>query len=270
LVTRPGFNNSTTFSEYPDSFSRAIRAIGKNFYVTRSFQKETIGNSEYWGLLARPADEFSVHLNADRELAFVFSQYKNFEIRTLEAFDLFYNVLEQKRVDRSIRFLISADPRIEQITQHYLSQHPEYPIIVPIYLESMDESGDYILKSIRKNYLLRDLFGYQNPLREETFFFGRQEQVNAVLDLAKSGQSSSIFGLRKSGKTSSIYAIMRRAKAFEISPILIDCQSPTVHARRYNDLLLHMINLIRSSIGQGKSLQNLEGTEAQIAESFRD
>lgn len=187
MVTRPGFHPTANFNEYPVVFTQAIRSIGKNFYVTRSFQKETIGNSEYWGVLARPADDFSVHLNADRELVFVFSQYKNFEIRTLEAFDLFYDTLEQKRVDRSIRFLISGDPRIEEIIQHYLSQNPEYPIIIPIYLEKLKPNSERFLEAIRRNYLLRDLFGYQNPLREETFFFGRQEQVNAVLDLAKSG-----------------------------------------------------------------------------------
>lgn len=268
MPTRPGFHASATFDDYPRAFDRAIRLIGTRFYITRSFKKETVGNSEYWGLLARPSDEFSVHLNADRELLFVFSNYESFEIRTLEAFDEFYFSLEQKRVDRSIRFLVSADPRIEEIIQHYLSQNPEYPVIIPILLPSMKDDGDQILRAIRRNYLLRDLFGYQNPLREETFFFGRQEQVNAVLDLAKSGQSSSIFGLRKSGKTSSIYAIMRRAKAFDIVPIFVDCQSPAVHSRRYNELLAYILTQVRKSVGMTRAAEELQGSDATVAEEF--
>jgi hypothetical protein len=269
MATRPGFHQSINFQDYPKSLGVPIRAIGKSFYVTRSFKKETIGNSEYWALLARPAEDFSIHLNADRELLFVFSAYRNFEMRTLEAFDKFYAGLEQKRVDRSIRFLISADSRIEEIIQHYLNQHPEYPIIIPIHLPTITERGDQLLGSVRRNYLLRDLFGYQNPLREETFFFGRQEQVNTVLDLAKSGQSSSIFGLRKSGKTSSIYAIVRRARSFDCTPVFLDCQSPAVHARRYNELLSLVIQEARKAIGHQKAIPAIEGTDVEVAELFR-
>lgn len=269
MVTRPGFHKTTSFDSYPEVLRKAIREIGQNFYVTRSFPKESIGNSEYWGLLARPADDFSVHLNADRELLFIFSIYENFEIRTLEAFDNLYQGLEQKRVDRSIRFLISGDKRIESIIQHYLSQNPEYPIIIPINLKKIEQNSSQILESIRRNYIVRDLFGYQNPLREETLFFGRQEQVNAVLDLAKSGQSSSIFGLRKSGKTSSVYAIMRRARAFEITPVFIDCQSPAIHGRRYNELLHYLMVEIRRAIGQNGSISLFDGSDATVAEAFR-
>lgn len=270
MATRPGFHSTTDFSKYPVEVQRCIRAIGKNFYVTRSFEKESIGNSEYWGLVARPASEFSVHLNTDRELLCVFSKYSTFEIRTLEAFDLFYSQLEQKRIDQSIRFLLSGDPRTEVIIQQYLQQNPEYPIIVPVHIPQVRENGTELLDSVRRNYLTRDLFGYQNPLREETFFFGRQEQVNTVLDLAKSGQSSSMFGLRKSGKTSSIYAIMRKAKAFGCTPVFLDCQSPAVHARRYNELLSLVVSEVRKSVGQNKVLQKIEGSEVEVAEKFRE
>lgn len=153
---------------------------------------------------------------------------------------------------------------------NYLNQHPEYPIIIPIYREKIRGSGQELLDSIRRNYLLRDLFGYQNPLREETFFFGRNEQVNNVLDLAKSGQSSSIFGLRKSGKTSAIYAIIRRARSFGCTPVFIDCQSPIIHARRYEDLLSLLIFETRKAIGHQKSIPPLVGSDAEVAESFRN
>jgi AAA+ ATPase superfamily predicted ATPase len=270
MSTRPGFHITTDFSEYPEGVRSCIRAIGRNFYVTRSFKKEVVGNSEYWGQLARPSSEFSIHLNTDRELLCVFSSYSTFEIRTLEAFDLFYSQLEQKRIDQSIRFLLSGDPRTEAIIHQYLQQNPEYPIIVPVHIPQVRESGGELLEAVRRNYLTRDLFGYQNPLREETFFFGRQEQVNSVLDLAKSGQSSSMFGLRKSGKTFSIYAIMRKAKAFDCTPVLIDCQSPSVHARRYNELLSLVVSEVRKSIGQNRIMPKIEGSEVEVAEKFRE
>lgn len=270
MATRPGFHSATNFNNYPSEFSLAIRSIGKSFYITRSFESVEIGNSVYWGLLARPAEDFSIHLNADREILFVFSKYKDFEIRTLESYDEFYSQLEHKRIDKSIRFLISGDPRVEAKVQHYLHQNPEYPIIVPSYLPRIGGGGDELLGAVRKNYLLRDLFGYQNPLREETFFFGRQEEVNSILDLAKSGQSSSVFGLRKSGKTSAIYAIMRKAKSFDFIPVLIDCQSPFVHAQEYKGLLSHILDEIRKSLGQKRRTSVAGESDAEVAEKFKD
>jgi hypothetical protein len=35
--------------------------------------------------------------------------------------------------------------------------------------------------------LIRDLFGYQSPLKHEYYFFGRKKLVESVLDLHKSG-----------------------------------------------------------------------------------
>ncbi len=169
-----------------------------------------------------------------------------------------------------MRFLISKDDGVESIIKHYIVQHPEYPIIVPITFNQLAEqrAPNPLLNAIRRNYLLRDLFGYQNPLREETFFFGRQLVVNTVLDMAKSGQNSSLFGLRKSGKTSTIYAIQRKAKGFGCNVALIDCQNPAVHARHYEALLGHVVSEIRRVIGLKKSTIELGNSPPEVSDNF--
>lgn len=268
LVTRPGIHQDVDIGAYPQVVTQAIRSVSKQFYVTRSFKPVTIGNSQYHAVLARPTDDFSVYINADRELVILFADYPAFEIRTLEAFDEFYDAVDSARIDRSLRFLVSADAKIESTISHYLSQTPEYPIIIPITFENLQKPGNQLLEATRRNYLLRDLFGYQNPLREETFFFGRQDVVKTVLDLAKSGQSSSLFGLRKSGKTSTTYAIIRKAKAFGCVATLIDCQNPSVHARDYHGLLVHVLNEVRRACGIGKALSTLGSTLPEISDAF--
>lgn len=269
MPTNPGYHPDVELASYPAALRSAISNIAKNFYVTRSFQPFSIGNSTYWALLIRPTDEFSVYINTDREVVCVFSTYENLEIRTLEAFDAVYDLLETKRVDRSVRFLVSSDPKVEGIVKHYLDQHPEYPIIVPYNLDNLSfTKSNHLLDAIRRNYIIRDLFGYQNPLREETFFFGRTDIVNHVLDSARSGQNSTIFGLRKSGKTSSIYAIMRKAKAFNSVPVQIDCQNPNVHGRSFDKLLSYIITQTRKSIGQSGQESNLGETLPEVSENF--
>lgn len=269
MSTFPGFHPEFDPSHYPTIIRTAIRKISLSFYVTRSFKSIQISNSQYWAILVRPTDEFSIYVNTDREIVVLFSDYATFEIRTLEAYEKFYDLLESRRIDRSIRFLISGDEKIESIVRHYLDQYPEYPIIIPTTFTQLSlNTGNALLGAVRRNYLLRDLFGYQNPLREETFFFGRQLIVNSVLDMAKSGQNSSLFGLRKSGKTSAIYAIQRKAKGFSCSVAVIDCQNPAVHARRYDTLLAYIIGEIRRTIGLKHSIPSLGNTLPDISENF--
>lgn len=155
MPTSPGFHPDFEVTQYPTAIRVVIGRIAANFYVTRSFRPIRIGNSEYWAILVRPTDEFSVYINTDRKILVLFSQYKTFEIRTLEAYEEFYNLLESKRIDRSLRFLVSGDEKIESVVKHYLDQHPEYPIIIPATFGQLGQrEGNSLLEAVRRNYLL--------------------------------------------------------------------------------------------------------------------
>jgi len=121
-------------------------------------------------------------LNVEREIVVLFADYQTFEARTLQAFDVMFNQFNDVRVDKSFRILVSADHNIEAIIRHYLVQDPEYPILIPFRYEDFQQiNNDFIFGAIRKNYLIRDLFGYQSPLRQEYFYFGRAKLVEAVI-----------------------------------------------------------------------------------------
>ncbi|CAN5355573.1 hypothetical protein BH09PSE4_BH09PSE4_15770 [soil metagenome] len=257
MPTFPGFNSNFQIEKYPKDIQSALRRIADDFYVTRSFEPVNVGNSQYFAALARPTDETSIFLNTERELLVLFSRYDTFEIRTFEAFSIFYELVGSARVDESIRFLVSADDRIEKTIAHYLQQHPEYPIVVPLTFDSLQKSINPLIRSVQKNYLVRDLFGFQSPLKEEHFFFGRNEIVNEVIDFAKSGQNSSLFGLRKSGKTSTIFAIQRKSRFSQLNVIVVDCQDVAVHGREYEELLIWIVNKIRSDL----NLKNIKGPD---------
>jgi hypothetical protein len=229
-----------------------------------------VGNSNYRAFLMRPAEEMSVALNVEREIAVLFADYETFEARTLHAFDQVYRQFDDVRVDGSLRFLISADQNIENLIRHYLQQNPEYPIIVPFrYEEFLQYKDGFLFYAIRKNYLIRDLFGYQLPLKHEYFFFGRTKLVENVLDLHKSGQNSGLFGLRKSGKTSTIYAIQRRAKTSGCRTLLLDCQDPAIHAKRSTALLEYIVLQARQEFGLKSVDTSLGSSPDQASENFR-
>lgn len=127
MPTSPGFHPDFEVTQYPTAIRVVIGRIAANFYVTRSFRPIRIGNSEYWAILVRPTDEFSVYINTDRKILVLFSQYKTFEIRTLEAYEEFYNLLKSKRIDRSLRFLVSGDEKISPLSNIILISIPSTP-----------------------------------------------------------------------------------------------------------------------------------------------
>jgi hypothetical protein len=252
-----GYHRSFDEFKYPPDIRVALRRLSEYFYVTKAFDPLNKGNSTYYGALIRPTSETSVFVNTERELLVLFAKYDTFEIRTLDAFDEFYKRVDDTRVDANLRFLVSGYQRVEQAVAHFLSQNPEYPIIVPITFSKLIAArGDPLISAVRKNFLVRDLFAYQAPLRQEVFFFGREEVLDTVLDYARSGQNSGLFGLRKSGKTSTIYAIARRSKAMGVTVVTVDCQDPAIHARRYKELLFYLLNAVRRHCGQ-KPLKEL-------------
>src|SRR5665213_3367420 len=153
--------------------------------------------------------------------------------------------------------------------RHYLAQDPEYPIVIPFHYDDFQNlSNDFIFSAIRRNYLIRDLFGYQSPLRQEYFYFGRTRLVEDVIDLHRSGQNSGLFGLRKSGKTSTIFAIQRRAKTIGCRTLLIDCQDPAIHAKRFGPLLEYIIAATRHELNLRKIEVKLGIQADEISENF--
>lgn len=271
MATRPGINPTFDMTVFPPRDQRSIRRFAQHFYITRAADAVQVGNSDYRSFLMRPADELSVVLNVEREILVLFADYQTFEARTLRAFDLIFEQFDDVRVDRSFRILISGDPDIEDIIRHYLSQDPEYPILIPFRYDDFGQvSNDFIFSAVRRSYLIRDLFGYQSPLRQEYFYFGRTQLVEGVIDLHRSGQNSSLFGLRKSGKTSTIFAIQRKARTAGCRTLVIDCQDPAVHARRFGPLLDYILSLARSELNLRKIDTKLGDTADVISEKFRE
>lgn len=270
MATNPGVNSNFQMITFTPAERQAIMRLSRHFYITRAADTITIGNSTYRAFLMRPTEAVSTVLNVEREIVVLFSDYETFESRTLRAIDMVCDQFDDVRVDRSLRFLISRDKQIESSIRHYLSQDPEYPIVIPFNYDDFHASNeDFIFNAVRRNYLIRDLFGYQSPLKHEYFFFGRQKLVEHVIDLHKSGQNSGLFGLRKSGKTSTIYAIQRRAKATGCRTILVDCQDPAIHAKRFGPLLQYLVTEVRRELNLRKLDIDLGSSPDKISENFR-
>ena len=240
----------------------------KEWYIT-SAGKKTFGKSECYFLLSKPSDYIGEALNLSQEIIVIISPYSSFEPRTLDAFDLIGQTITDQRYEKMCYALISADESIEEKLRSCLTNQ-EIQIIVPFSYRSFDiNRGDtnYIRNVFRDYFYSRDLFDYSEPLKRDTFFFGRTNIVTTVIEKHLAGSNYGLFGLRKTGKTSIIYDVCRKAEFQGFIPVVIDCQNTSFNMRRWNNALYFVLESIRDKI-KYEELEEEQFTEAEAGRLF--
>ncbi len=178
------------------------------------------------------------------EVLLIFSPYNEFETRTLDFVDKTLHEFDN-RLDKVCIILVSKDRDIENKIKQMNSKNNDSKIIVPFtYNEVVNNLTKQELElKLRKYFYNRDLFALESPLKTEAYFFGRTNIVQTFYDKYSLGEQGGLFGLRKIGKTSVLYALERLVALRGGNSIYIDCQSPSIHKLRWNELLYN-INLL--------------------------
>ena len=187
-------------------FSKAdkyfARYWAREWYITSAGKRTTPGRSDFKFLLAKPTSSIEESLSLSREIIVILSPYKTFEPRTLEAFDTIRDEFLEQRYEKICYVLISADASIASKLKECLTNQ-EDQIIVPFSYSSFEENNSnssFIRNTFRRYFYSRDLFDYSEPLKKDTFFFGRNDIVTTAIQKHKSGLNYGLFGLRKTGK----------------------------------------------------------------------
>lgn len=240
----PGRHSSVKDSHFSQQEKNIINVFSKEFYVTNGGGVITItSNSKYKFILIRPTDVYIEMFNLDREIIVLFSEYTDFQSRTLDAIEQAGKQLSSLRVDKTCCILISKDENIEENISELIKKEPETANIIPFtYKETENGNADaYFFRNRVQKYLYsRDLFSFEAPLKSDWLFFGRNEIMLSIINRMKSGNNAGIFGLRKTGKTSLINAISRSLQKNDELVTTIDCQSPSVNKRRWNEAIYYV------------------------------
>ncbi|WP_417376861.1 hypothetical protein [Gimesia maris] len=241
--SNPGIHKTFVLDRFQEREKNILKRLSRWWYLTNSGKKVVLGiNSHMSYFLMKPSSSFAEGFNLDREIITVFSHYENFEPRTLDTFDSASTEYQNMRTESICRILVSGDSRVEEKIQNLLKNDPESPVVVPFTydeLESCDEN--FIKNRFRKHFYSRDLFGFLSPLKKDLYFFGRSDLIIEIINRHCSGEHSGLFGLRKSGKTSIIYATERRLHSVGSSYVSLDCESPSIHMLRWNELLFRIV-----------------------------
>ncbi|MGJ7116838.1 AAA-like domain-containing protein [Morganella morganii] len=257
---KPGKHPSVRDSHFSQQEKNIINVLSKEFYVTNGGSVITLtANSKYKFILLRPTDIYVEMFNLDREIIVLFSDYSNFQSRTLDAIEQAGKQISSLRVDKTCCILISKDKDIEENISELIKKEPETANIIPFtYSETEKGSGDsYFFRNRVQKYLYnRDLFSFEAPLKTDWLFFGRNEIILSTINRMKSGNNAGIFGLRKTGKTSLINAISRNLQKNDEITTIIDCQNPSLNKRKWNEAIYYICKKIKENNYINSTLPN--------------
>lgn len=249
-AVRPGYHRGFDTYTFGEPERKVLGTLANEFYLTNPGNAVSLGkNAQYRYFLLKVPEEYTEEFNLSREVVCVFANYKSFEPRTLDAFDTAFDNYQSLRLENVCRILISADDAIQEHLDGLIKSDPEQPIIVPFtYGElSRSVSPNFLRGRFRKYFFTRNLFDFFSPLQKDLYFFGRTQIIQHLVARHDSSENSGLFGLRRSGKTSVIYGVERSMAVRGKKTAAIDCQSPSVHQVRWNELLHRVAEAVRDA-----------------------
>jgi len=243
---------------------KIIRIWQKEWYVTFA-SKIKYGQTTFKYFLVKPTSNLEETIGVSREIVVVIHPYESFEARDLEVYERIYKQFpNEKRIERICYVIVSKCLDIDERLGAYTGSSKETQVIIPFTYDSFlnANSDPYFLRNrFWKYFHTRDLFGLKSPLKEDYYFFGRNEISMDIIHHHKEGENTGLFGLRKTGKTSIIYDIIRKSPQWETKGILIDCENTSFNMRRWNKALYYVIQRVYAAFDYGLSRNEDEFTE---------
>ena len=129
-----------------------------------------------------------------------------------------------------------------------IKKNPETRIIIPYAYNEIITSNQNIWDRLREQFFGRDLFAFESPLTNETYFFGREEIIKELYLRYTNGQQSGLFGLRKIGKTSVLFALLRHLNINQDYGFYLTCEDPSFQERRWYEALELIIQIVNEKI----------------------
>jgi hypothetical protein len=243
MELKTGVHSGADLSFFDPTERKILDYFSKQWYIT-STRKINIAGSTYKIFLIKPTELIKIMFNLSREVVVAMSAYSQFEPRSIDAID--YLDYQELRLEEICSILISADSDVEKKINNILKSNEESRVIVPFsYLEFKNiDNEEIIINKLRTHFYSRDLFGLQDPLKKDLYFFGRKDLIHELLNRHLTGANSGIFGLRKTGKTSILFGVERALDKKNQSYLFIDCQ--TLHLKSWNSALFFIIEALCS------------------------
>jgi len=185
----------------------------------------------------------------EREILVVYSSYNTLEPRSMQAIEHFLSDDPAKgRVDTMVVFLISEALDPASWAREYMTSNPESRLVCGFHASNLRAAvadAWYVRGVLASQLYQRDLFDFRLPIRNDSYFFGREDLVFDFYNAFKRSENRGLFGLRKTGKTSLLFKLERRIVTANDGYIFyFDCKNPSLRVLTWDQLLYRISNEI--------------------------
>ncbi len=169
----------------------------------------------------RPSMPITKQFDIKLEIPLLIATFADLEPRVLRRLEESPELRRSTSADKDFAILVATDRRARDFVRD--RKRFSYPILT-IYTDDL-EARKYSQASLRSEIakLMRSVnhFDYSNEIIAAADFFGRVDDLEALIALVMSGQSVGIFGLRRAGKTSLLYQVANTLREKDIESIYI-------------------------------------------------
>ena len=242
-----------------------LNSLAPQFTVTWERDRRLV-NTDIYVVLLRPSREASETFGFEKEIPFFLSMYPRLQARSMQALEQICGEHPLAgRIDPSVAFFYSPDPKLESWIAQYQSENPESRVVVPLTRSVLNQCIDdqwALINTLKKNLYIRDLFDYKLPLKSDRYFYGREDIVSAIVDNVRKSQNSGLFGLRKTGKTSVLLKVQRSLqKAKDVETIFFDCKNRPIRSSSCDELAARIVSEVDVRFGKKHSKKIGDGTD---------
>ena len=129
-TTTPGVNKDTNLHFLNEEESNIVGLFSRKYWYVTRVDRISIAGSNYNTVLIKPTNQISMAFNLYREVVVVFSNYKSFEPRSLDAVDGLN--IQELRLEEICCIIISKDDEVSKKISTYLKSNQGLLFLLPI------------------------------------------------------------------------------------------------------------------------------------------
>lgn len=226
-------------ASYKEQLEALIQGFLENtadlFTITKLPEHFEAEKGLYGRLYAKPSKRLSRLLTADRELLVLFTTFSQQQVRTVKIARQTIDA-SQNRLESSLAIVVHCDPNGNGKLKSWGAG--DRLAILPVYVSGQFPKPDILERALGNELYSFDPFDVTGPVSEDSQFYGRRNEAQAIARQLQSGQIRACLGIRKIGKTSIINRIFSDTRLHHhCYSVMIDCSQDGVWQLRSGDLL---------------------------------
>jgi len=202
----------------------------------------------YVVIFAKPTKRLATALSLDREIAVLFTTFRELQARTINALKSVIDAAGA-RLESTVAIVVHKDPRGSNRLKNW-GRDTGISVLPVLYNKEMTDPQDF------ENLLCAELYSHDpfditGPVSGDLHFFGRRTEAQDLARKLRHGQIRSALGIRKIGKTSILNRIVSDAReSYPCTCVMIDCSRDEVWQMNEGQLLQSIAIAVETSLAE--------------------